>query len=137
MSNLNKPLKEIIEQNPDVSLAEFLKSLLITNAEEIRGIMIRSMIEGAEKILREYQDPKKNIEALLKETETFREMEEKQDEFCNIHAQLFDRVSRLEKLVGVDSSVPYYFQGIIRELEELKNIVDDVICDLEYLKEKR
>lgn len=137
MSNLNKPLKEIIEQNPDVSLAEFLKSLLITNAEEIRGIMIRSMIEGAEKILREYQDPKKNIEALLKETETFREMEEKQDEFYNIHAQLFDRVRRLENLVGVDSSVPYYFQGIIRELEELKNIVDDVICDLEYLKEKR
>lgn len=67
-NSLDKPLKEIIEQNPDVSLKDLLTGLLTTNAEEIRGILTRTMVESAEKVLNEYDAPEKNLGTLIKET---------------------------------------------------------------------
>ena len=124
-NSLEKPLKEIIEQNPGVSLKDLIQELVSTNSEEICGILTKSMVVQAEKILGQI------------ETMGFDDMADKSNTIIDIRMQLndlFEIVNRIRTIVGEDYP-PYGFPGLFKVLDNIcaeLDVLNARIVKLEY-----
>lgn len=128
-----KPLKEIIVQNSDVSLADLLKNLLVTNAEDIQAIMTKSMVESAEKILRESGN---NFSEILRQTSEYKDLNARINYIVSEYQDLNERVCNILNILGNTDRLPYYYHGIVNELDEIRNIMGVLMCDVEDLKNR-
>lgn len=56
------------------------------------------------------------------------------NDFMNFLYTVEDRVNTLERTIGNPSGLPYYYRGIIDELEELRKTVDNMKCGLDDIR---